>query len=159
MAVSPDLTDRVKALARLDFRPAHRPPSIRWVVLATLVSIGAALLADAALVAIATRVFPSTEGYVHFAFGDYARLTVIGIVVACAAWPVVVRVSSAPRWLFLRLAVAVTLVLLVPDLYLLVKGQPLKAVVVLMAMHLVIAVVTYFLVTRLAPARTRAAAS
>jgi hypothetical protein len=159
MAVSPDLTDRVMALARLDRRPAHRPPSIGWVVLATLASIGVALLADAALVAIATRVFPSTEGYVHFAFHDYASLTVIGIVVACAAWPIVVRVSSAPRWLFLRLALAVTLVLLVPDLYLLVKGQPVKAVVVLMAMHLVIAVVTYLLVTRLAPARPRAATS
>jgi hypothetical protein len=34
------------------------------------------------------------------------------VVIACAAWPVVTRVSSQPRWLFLRLAVAVTVVLL-----------------------------------------------
>jgi len=56
---------------------------------------------------------------------------------------VVTRISSAPRWLFFRLAVLVTLVLWLPDLYLLDLGQPGRAVAVLMAMHLAIALVTY----------------
>ena len=36
---------------------------------------------------------------------------------ACVAWPIVTRISSAPRWLFLRLAVLVTLVLFAPDVW------------------------------------------
>jgi hypothetical protein len=44
---------------------------------------------------------------VHFQFSDYGKLTVIGVIIACAGWPVVTRVSSQPRWLFLRLAIAV----------------------------------------------------
>ena len=36
---------------------------------------------------------------------------IIGVVTACLAWPVVTRISSAPRWLFFRLAIAVTPVL------------------------------------------------
>ena len=39
--------------------------------------------------------------------------------------------GSAPRWLFFRLAVLVTLVLWLPDLYLLDLGQPGQAVAVL----------------------------
>ena len=57
---------------------------------------------------------PSTKGYVHFAFADYAKLTIVGVLIACAAWPVVARLSSAPRWLFFRLAIVVTLVLFCP---------------------------------------------
>ena len=100
--------------------------------------------------AIGTAVFPSTKGFVHFRFSDYAKLTVIGVVVACVAWPIVTRISSAPRWLYLRLAVVVTLVLLVPDVWILVHGEPLKAVAVLMVMHLAIAVVTYNCMVRIA---------
>ena len=110
---------------------------------ATIVSIVGSLAADAALVAIGTAVFPSTRGYVHFQFHDYARLTVIGVVIACLAWPVVTRISSAPRWLFFRLAILVTLALWLPDLYILVRGQPPEAVAVLMSMHLAIALITY----------------
>ena len=58
------------------------------------------------------------------------------------AWPVVTRISSDPRWLFLRMAIAVTLVLWLPDVYILVLGQQPKAVAVLFVMHLAIAVVT-----------------
>ena len=66
------------------------------------------------------------------------------------AWPIVTRISSAPRWLFFRLAILVTLVLWLPDLYILHQGQPAKAVAVLMVMHLAIAVVTYNLLVRVA---------
>ena len=121
--------------------------------LATAISLAGSLGVDAALVAIGMAVFPSTKGYVHFQFHDYARLTIIGVIIACAAWPIVTRISSAPRWLFFRLAILVTLVLWLPDLYILAKGQPAKAVAVLMCMHLAIALVTYNALVHIAPVR------
>ncbi len=153
MAASPDVTEQIMAWARLDLSPAHRPPQWWRLALATVLSLLGSLGADAALVFVGTRLFPATKGYVHFAFGDYAKLTVIGVLIACAAWPVVARLSSAPRWLFFRLAIAVTLVLFVPDLYIWHQGQPAQAVLVLMAMHVAIALVTYNLLVRLAPVR------
>jgi len=143
------------AALRLDFTPSGTQPAVARLVLATLVSIGGSLAADAALVAIGTRVFPSTKGYVHFQFHDYARLTIIGVVIACVAWPVVCRVSSAPRWLFFRLAIVVTLALLLPDLYILHQGQPARAVCVLMLMHLAIGLITYNALVHVAPAKRR----
>jgi hypothetical protein len=158
MAASPDTSARVLAWARIDFSPPHRQPEWWRVAVATVLSLALSLAADAALVAIGTRVFPSTKGYVHFQFHDYAKLTVIGVLIACAAWPVVTRLSSAPRWLFFRLAIAVTIVLLLPDLYIWHQGQPAKAVLVLMTMHLAIALVTYNVLVHLAPVRARARA-
>jgi hypothetical protein len=101
---------------------------------------------------IGQALFPATKGYVHFQFSDYAKLTVIGVIIACVAWPVVTRISSDSRWLFFRMAIAVTVVLLLPDFYILHAGQPADAVAVLMLMHLAIALVTYNLLVHLAPA-------
>jgi hypothetical protein len=140
-------------LVRVDFAPAHRQPSAGRVAAATVLSVGGSLLADALLVAIGTAVFPSTKGYVHFQFSDYAKLTVVGVIIACVAWPIVTRISSSPRWIFFRLAILVTLGLYLPDLGLLVKGEPAKAVAVLMAMHLAIAVVTYNVLVHVAAVR------
>jgi hypothetical protein len=134
----------------VDFAPAHRQPSAARVAIAAALSIAGSLAADAALVAIGTTVFPSTHGYVHFQFHDYAKLTVIGVVIACAGWPVVTRISSQPRWLFFRLAILVTIVLWLPDLYILAKGQPPEAIAVLMLMHVAIALVTYNCLVRVA---------
>ena len=153
MAASPDVTDRVLSWARIDFSPPHRPPAWWRVALATVLAIAGSLAADAALVAIGTHLFPATNGYVHFQFDDYAKLTVIGVLIACAAWPIVARVSSAPRWLFFRLAIAVTLVLFLPDVYIWHQGQSAQAVAVLMAMHVAIALITYNLLVHLAPVR------
>lgn len=150
MAQAPPI-DRLMKFTRIDLAPSHRQPSGVRVVVATIVSLAGSLIADAAIVAIGTRVFPSIKGYVHFRFSDYARLTVIGVLIACAGWPVVTRISSAPRWVFFRLAILVTLVLWVPDLYILHQGQPGKAVAVLMLMHLAIALVTYNALVRIAP--------
>ena len=62
--------------------------------------------------------------------------------------------------LFIILAILVTLVLWLPDIYIWHQGQPAKAVLVLMAMHLAIALVTYNLLVHLAPVRaSRAVAS
>ena len=145
------LNEDIRNLVRLDFAPSHRQPSAVRVVVAAVVALVGSLLADALLVAIGTRVFPSTKGYVHFQFADYGKLTVIGVLGACIAWPVVTRVSSAPRWLYFRLAVLVTVVLLAPDVWILIHGAPTKAVLVLVCMHLAIAVVTYNAMVRIAP--------
>ena len=153
MAASPDVTQRVLAWARIDFSPAHRPPQWWRVALATVLAIALSLAADAALVAIGTKAFPATKGYVHFAFSDYAKLTVLGVVVACAGWPIATRISSAPRWLFFRLAILVTLVSFAPDAYIWHQGQPAHAVGVLITMHLAIALITYNLLVHLAPVR------
>lgn len=148
-------TDTILDLVKVDFAPAHRQPSNARVLLATVVSLVGSLAADAIIVVIGEAIFPSTKGYVHFRFSDYSKLTIIGVLVACVAWPIVTRISSAPRWLFFRLAIVVTLVLFLPDLYILKQGQPAKAVAVLMVMHLAIALVTYNALVRLAPVQSR----
>jgi hypothetical protein len=153
------MLNRLASLARVDFAPQHRQPSAGRVLLATVASIAGSLAADAILVVAGKTVFPSTKGFAHFQFSDYAKLTVIGVIIACAAWPIVTRISSAPRWLFSRLAVLVTLVLLLPDLYILHVGEPAKGVAVLMVMHVAIALVTYSLLVHLAPARPAAGGS
>jgi hypothetical protein len=147
------LFDRSMDLVKVDFSPKHRQPSTLRLILATIVSVVGSVLADALLVVAGQAAFPSTKGYVHYQFHDYARLTVIGVVIACLAWPVVTRISSAPRWLFFRLAILVTLVLWLPDIWILHQGAPARAVAVLMVMHLAIAVVTYNALVRIAPVR------
>jgi hypothetical protein len=152
----PPWPDRVLTLARVDRdSSAHQQPSALRVLVALIVSVAGSLAADAVLVRIGTAIFPSTVGYVHFRFSDYAKLTVVGVVIACLAWPVVTRMSSAPRWLFFRLAVLVTVVLWLPDLYILDLGQPARAVAVLIVMHLAIAVVTYNSLVHIARVRQR----
>jgi hypothetical protein len=146
-------------LVHLDFAPRHRQPSAGRVVLATIVSVVGSLLADAILVVIAQTVFPSTKGYVHFQFGDYSKLTIIGVILACVAWPITTRITAQPRWMFFRMAVAVTLVLWLPDVLILVNGQPARAVAFLFLMHLAIAVVTYNALVRIAPVGEPARAS
>jgi hypothetical protein len=147
------MISKAASLIHLDFAPSHGQPSAGRVVLATVVSIAGSLLADALLVVIAQAVFPGTKGYAHFQFADYAKLTIIGVIIACIAWPVTTRITSQPRWMFFRMAVLVTLVLWLPDVYILVNGQPAKAVAFLFLMHLAIALVTYNTLVRLAPVR------
>ena len=85
------MLDRLFTWAHIDFNPDHRPPGWWRVALATVLSVVLSLLADAALVAIGTHLFPATKGYGHFQFHDYAKLTIVGVLIACAAWPVVAR--------------------------------------------------------------------
>lgn len=139
----PPSLERPLGLARVDFAPEHRQPSAVSVLAATVASAVGSLAADAILVAIGIAIFPATKHYGHFRFSDYAKLTIIGVLIACVAWPIVTRISSSPRWLFFRQAIAVTLVLWLPDLYILYRGQPARGVAVLMVMHLAIALVTY----------------
>ncbi len=155
LALIPDEVRQLLSAFAIDFNPQHEHPAWSRMVLATGVAVVASLLADAILVAVGTTVFPATRGFVHFQFSDYGKLTVIGVVLACAAWPIVSRISSAPRWLFFRMAVVVTLVLWLPDIWILIHGEPVRAVLVLMLMHLAIAFVTYPTLVRLAPVRPR----
>jgi hypothetical protein len=150
-----NLIQRLWTWASIDFDPPHRPPAWWRLALATVLAVAGSLAADAALVALGTHVFPATTGYSHFQFADYAKLTVIGVIIACAAWPVVTRYCAEPRRLFFRLAVLVTLVLFLPDLYIWWKGQLAQGVCVLMVMHVAIALVTYNLLVHVAPVRSR----
>ena len=118
-----------------------------------MASLVLCLLTELAAGQAAVAVFPATKGYAHFQFSDYAKLTIIGVIIACIGWPVVARVTSDPRWVFFRLAILVTIVLLLPDLYIWTQGQPGQAVLFLALMHLSIAVITYNLLVRVAPVR------
>lgn len=75
------------------------------------------------------------------------------MIIAFVAWPITTRITSQPRWLFFWMTVLVTLVLWLPDVYILVKGQPAKVVAFLFVMHVAIALVTYNALVRLAPVR------
>jgi Family of unknown function (DUF6069) len=151
------LVNRAVSLSRLNLSPGHRAPAPWRVAAATVAAAVLCLLADALLVRLGTAVFPATRGYVHFQLSDYGKLTVIGVIIAGVAWPVVARLTSEPRWVFVRLAVLVTAVLLLPDLYIWWQGQPGRAVLVLVAMHLAIGVIAYNVLVRVAPVRPRPA--
>ena len=155
LTLVPDVVLQALAVLAIDFDPRHDHPAAGRLALATSVAVIGSLLANALLVAIGTTVFPATKGFPHFAFSDYGTLTVIGVVLACASWPIVSRISSVPRWVFFRLAVVVTLVLWLPDIWILIHGEPAHAVLVLMLMHLAIAFITYPTLVHLAPIRQR----
>jgi hypothetical protein len=142
---------RLLRTIRVDPERRHASPSpIRWLA-ALIVANGGSLVTDAILVALGKWIFPSTQSFPHFQLSDYGKLTLVGVTIACIAWPVVTWISSQPRWLFLRLAVLVTLVLWLPDLWILAHGEPIRGVGVLMLMHLAIAFVTYPALVHLAP--------
>jgi hypothetical protein len=132
--------------------PAHRPPSAGRVGLATVLSIGGSLLITALLVSVGSALSSSATGYAYFQFSYFAKVTVIGVVIACAAWPIVTRISSAPRWLFLRLAIIATLVVCAPDLWLLARNRA-DSVTVVLTMRLAVALFTYNVLVRVSPVR------
>jgi hypothetical protein len=150
-----DLIQRLFDYAQIDFKPQHRPPRTPAALIATLIALVGSLIADAILVVLGKAIFPSTKGYEHFNFSSYSKLTIIGVIIAGIGWPIVARVCAAPRWLYFRLAIVVTAVLLLPDLYLLVKGDSPAAVFILVLMHFAIAAVTYNTMVRLSPVRHR----
>ncbi len=144
---------RLLAFFRVDFPAGRSQPSAwRWA-LATIVSLAGSIAACGMLVVIATNLFPSTIGYPHFQLADYGKLTVIGVFLACCAWPVVTLASSRARRIFFVLTLAVTIVGFAPDAWILYKGQPVEAVSVLIAMHLVLALITFPALVLIAPQR------
>ena len=153
MRAETPLIDRTLAIARVDWAPSHHQPSVVRLGVATVLAIIGSLAADAIVVAIGTHVFSGTAGYEHFRFNDYAKLTIIGVLVGAAGWPVLTHISSAPRWLYGWLTILISLGLFLPDAWLLLRGQPLKNVVVLMVMHVAVAVVIYCAMVFVAPVR------
>ena len=136
----------------IDFKPGSPPPPLSLLI-ATVVSLVGSLLADWLLVKLGTHIFPSTRYFVHFRFSDYAKLTIIGVVIACVGWPLVTRLTSQPRRLFLQAAIAITIVLLAPAAYIWHNGASGEAVFVLVWMHVAIAIITYNALVHLAPVR------
>ena len=122
------------------------------LVLASIVALTGSLLACSVLVLLGVRAFPATAGYVHFQFADYAKLTTIGVLVGCVAWPVFCAVFVRARLLYIWAAIAASVVLLAPDAWILLHGAPLEAVVVLVAMHVAVAAITLTALIFLAPA-------
>ncbi|HEY5266100.1 MAG TPA: hypothetical protein VIJ40_04740 [Acidimicrobiales bacterium] len=145
----PKFTQPLLRYFRVDFA-GQRSPSPGLVLFASFVALVGSLIADAIIVELGTKLYPSTKGYVHFQFSDYSKLTIIGVIVACVGWPIVTRVSSSARWLYYRAAIAVTVVLLVPDAFIWHQGSPVRAVFILVLMHIAIAIVTYNALVHLA---------
>jgi Family of unknown function (DUF6069) len=146
----PEFLQPLLRFFRIDFKPESPPPPLHLLI-ATVVSLVGSLLADWLLVKLGTHVFPSTRGFSHFRFSDYAKLTIIGVVIACVGWPLVTRLTSQPRRLFLQAAIAITIVLLAPDAYIWHNGASGEAVFVLVWMHIAIAIITYNALVHLAP--------
>lgn len=138
----------------IDFAP-KRPPATSMVAVATLVAIVLSLAADWGLAKIGIAVYPDQRNYQHFQFGEYAKLTIIGILGAGVAWPIVARISSKAKRLYFKLEVIVVLVTFLPDIAIWWLGQPATAVFVLVWMHVAIAVITYPVIVILAPVRSR----
>ncbi len=130
----------------------RRLPTPARVLMASVLALAGSLVVDVLLVTIGRSAFPATRNYGHFHFSDYGSLTTLGVVLACAAWMAVTRMSADPRRVFFRVAVVVTFVLWLPDIWLLIRHQPVSAVVILMSMHLGIALVTYYALVVVAPA-------
>jgi len=154
---TPSLERPTQALARfgLDFPSGTAHPRAWRFVVATAVAVALSIAACTALVAIGVRVFPSTVGYEHFQFGDYTKLTVIGVVIASLGWPAACYVTTRARRLYLVLAVLVSIAALAPDAWIMYQGQSAQAVLVLVWMHLALAVITYLSMVLIAPQRRR----
>ena len=65
MRAETPLIDRTLAMARVDWSPSHRQPTVARLAVATGVALVGSLAADAIIVAIGTHIFPGTTGYEH----------------------------------------------------------------------------------------------
>lgn len=116
-----------------------------WGVAATIL----AAVCNAALVPVA-RALDVAPGFEPIAYPPVVFLTVLGGLAGTVVFAVVVRLSGDPARTFTRLAAGVLVLSFVPDL-LLLQVQPaatVPGVLVLMAMHVVAAVVIVGLLTR-----------
>jgi hypothetical protein len=139
---------------RLDLPFGRAQPRAVRVLIALVAAVVLSVAACWALATAAVALMPSTAGYEHFGFQDYAKLTVIGVVIAALAWPVVTLLSSHAHRIYLLADVVVVLISLAPDLWIIRGGQPIPAVLVLMLMHVALGVITYPVMVYGAPQRT-----
>jgi hypothetical protein len=126
------------------------------VALVTALAASASVAVNFALVRLATAFDPALQDYSHFRFSDYGTLTVVGVICAGVAWFLATRNLAVPRPTFFRVAVVSMVVLWMPDVWLLIKHEPKRAVIYLMVMHLTIALITYNLLVFAAPVRRHA---
>jgi hypothetical protein len=136
-----------------------QPPSASRVAVITVLSALASIVVNAALVWLAKASQPSLDHYSHFRLWDYATLTAVGVIAAGGAWYVTTRSFPTPRHKFFRVAVVVMLALWVPDVWLLIKHEPTRAVVFLFIMHATVALITYNFLVFGAPVAARAMTS
>lgn len=153
MLLSPmSLIGQAMQLTRLDLRPHRRRPSLGRCAVGIILGVALSLFVNWLIVGAAEALFPSTRGFPHFQFEDYARLTVVGAFIACLGWPVLTRVSSSPLFVYLWIAVLGTLILWLPDVYILVVlHEPAPAVAVLAVMHLVVPLASVLTMISVAP--------
>lgn len=129
-------------------------PTHRQVALAGIAAVLGSLILAFALAELGRSVFNVPATFDKFNFGGYAVLTLGGVIGATIAWGLVSRYAPTPRELIAQLAVLVTIVLLLPDLFLFTQaGNPTGPVLMLMVMHVAIAVVSYYALVVLAPVR------
>lgn len=149
----PPSARRIASALRADLPgPAGTPRLLRFLA-ATVAAVVLSLLACAVVAAATKSLVPAVAGYEHLQVQDWAKLTVIGIVLASLGWPVAGLLWSRARRPFLLLTVLVTVVSFVPDLWILRQGQPAGGVLALAVMHVAVAVVTYPALVLIAPQR------
>jgi len=149
----------IREYFRIDLPGLRAQPRAGRFALATLVAVVGSVAACALLAIAGAALFPSTRGYEHFQFADYTKLTVVGVLIACAGWLVACALSSRARRLYLWAAVAVTIVSFAPDVWILMRGQSAEGVFVLAIMHVAVAIITYVAVVFIARQRDAATAS
>ena len=135
------------------------PPSGLRVAMITAVAAIGSVFVNAVIVWIAKAANPSLQDYSHFRLWDYGTLSVVGVAGAGVAWYIASRYLATPRVVFFRVAIAVTLVLWAPDVWILVKHEPTRAVLFLAFMHLTVALITYNLLVFAAPVAVRESAA
>jgi hypothetical protein len=133
----------LRSYLRIDLPWGSAQPRAWRFIVAMLAAVVASIVACWVIATVTAALVPATTGYEHFRFADYARLTVIGVVLASVAWPIVTLVSSRARRLYLLLAIIVTVASFAPDAWILHQGQPAAGVVGLMVMHVALLLITY----------------
>ena len=148
---------RIQDLTRLDGQPLRPLPSTGRIAVAGLASAVASVVACVILSELGKAALSPPASFDKFNFPGYAVLTVLGVIAATVGWAILVRLTSQPRWCLEVAAVAVTVVLLLPDVAILPQN-PFSDVLVLMVEHVVIAVITTALLLKLSAPGSRAAA-
>jgi hypothetical protein len=130
-----------------------RTPHPGRLAVAAVLSIVVANLVNALLALIGWSVFNVPDDFDQFQPAAYVILTVFGVIGASIAWAIIAAKSKNPVTLLYRLALIVVPVTLLADVALLVGGASPAGVIVLMIMHATVGVITYYALTRIAPAR------
>jgi hypothetical protein len=154
--ITASIPQPVREYFRIDVPRLRAQPRAGRFAAATVVAIIGSVAACALLALAGTALFPSTRGYEHFQFGDYTKLTVLGVLFAAAGWLVACALSSRARRLYLWAAVAVTIASFAPDVWILMHGQTAEGVFVLAVMHIAVAIMTYLAIVWIAPQRDAA---